>query len=175
MATSKRREEGIRHLQSEMDRMLLELTGAHRVYGCATCAFRPNADVYFAKSDNAIVVKLELAGVDPREVQLEAKDRTIRIWGMREERTRSDKVYQQMEIAYGAFQRELRVPVDVNLDQAKAGYEAGFLIITLPVVEREARKIPIVQKTGADQPAAERAQEDGREATELPDEVDDDR
>ena len=46
-----------------------------------------------------------------------------------------------MEIEYGPFQRQVRLPEDVDPERAHAEYERGILPISLPVSEqaRQAR------------------------------------
>ncbi|GAB4244311.1 MAG: hypothetical protein Kow00129_03850 [Thermoleophilia bacterium] len=126
-----------------MDEMLLELTGTTRLFGCGTCGFRPNVDVYYIKSDNQMIVKLELAGIDPADVELQVHDHVLHIRGNRYDRGDKDKVYQQMEIGYGTFERQIRLPLEVSVDEATAAYKDGFLLITLPVAESEPRRIAI--------------------------------
>jgi Molecular chaperone (small heat shock protein) len=124
--------------------MFLELMGADRMLGQVRSAFRPNVDVYFSKSQGAMMVKLDLAGVDPATVHLEAEERILRISGHRIDQGQREKVYQQMEISYGPFERRVLLPVDVDPAGAQARYEQGFLEITLPVAEkRSAQRIPI--------------------------------
>jgi HSP20 family protein len=53
-------------------------------------------------------------------------------------------VYQQMEIEYGPFQRQVRLPEDVDPAQARAEYERGILRISLPVAEKPASGSGIV-------------------------------
>lgn len=145
--TRKERYQGIYRFRNEVDRMLLELTGADRIFGCPPQAFRPNADVYYSKVDNAVIVKLELAGVDPDAIHLEMEERLLKISGQRVDRRQRDKVYQQMEVFYGPFERRIMIPVDVDAKAAKAHYESGFLEIELPLVpSRETKRIPIVVK-----------------------------
>jgi HSP20 family protein len=55
------------------------------------------------------------------------------------ERTRpkvQGRVYQQMEIEYGAFERQVRLVEDVDPTRAQARFEQGVLTIELPVVEQ---------------------------------------
>jgi HSP20 family protein len=126
------------------------------MFGCAPQAFRPNADVYYSKIDNAIYVKLELPGVDPEGTNLEVEDQVLRISGHRVDRGRREKVYQQMEVFYGPFERRILLPVQVDAGAAKAHYRDGFLEIELPVAAvRESRRIPIKVKEQAESPSPE--------------------
>jgi HSP20 family protein len=55
------------------------------------------------------------------------------------ERTRPaipGRVYQQMEIEYGAFERQVRLVEDIDPERAHARFEQGVLTIDLPVVEQ---------------------------------------
>jgi HSP20 family protein len=45
-------------------------------------------------------------------------------------------VYQQMEIEYGPFQRQVRLAEDVDPERASARFEHGLLTVQLPVVEQ---------------------------------------
>lgn len=136
-----------RRLQNEVDRMFLELMGANRTIGHGQSAFRPNVDVYYCKSEGAMIARLELGGVDPASVDLEVEERVLRIRGHRVDYGHRDKVYQQMEIAYGPFERRVLLPVEVDPARATAHYHHGFLEISLPVTERGgSKRIPIVDK-----------------------------
>ena len=136
-----------RRLQNEVDRMFLELVGTNRMVGNIRAAFRPNVDVYFSKVEGAMIVRLELGGVDPATLDLQMEERVLRIRGQRVDHGHRDKVYQQMEIAYGPFERRVLLPVDVDSAKAKAEYHHGFLEIFLPVADRAAnRRIPIVNR-----------------------------
>ncbi|GAB4252300.1 MAG: hypothetical protein Kow00122_10030 [Thermoleophilia bacterium] len=124
--------------------MVLELLGADRMLGHVQTAFRPNADVYFDKVEGAIIVKVDLAGIDPDTINLQIDERVLRVSGHRIDRGQRDKVYQQMEIAYGPFERRFQLPVEVDADSAEARYVRGFLEIVLPVADRKvSRRIPI--------------------------------
>ena len=138
---------GFRRLQDEVDRMFLELMGTNRMVGHARTAFRPNVDVYFSKLDSAMIVRLELGGVDPESLDLQVDDRVLRVRGHRIDHGHRDKVYQQMEIAYGPFERRVLLPVDVESTQATAEYHHGFLEIRLPIQERcGSKRIPIMNR-----------------------------
>ena len=46
------------------------------------------------------------------------------------------RVYQQMEIEYGPFQRQVHLAEDVDPERAVARFEHGVLTIQLPVVDK---------------------------------------
>lgn len=133
--------------------------------GCPPHAFRPNMDVYYSKAAGAMIVELELAGVDPGSVRLEAHDRVLRVRGMRDHRGEADKVYQQMEIPYGPFERRVHLPLEIDTAEATARFEEGFLRITLPAAPpRESRRIPINQRGDDDAEPLEPPTSGSREA-----------
>lgn len=134
---------GFQSLQNEVDRMFLELLQAQRAR-CGRAAFRPNADVYYDRHQGAVVVKLELPGIDPDAVDLEVEDNVLRISGARRDEHHPDAVYQQMEITYGRFERSVALPPDVDSGNASASYSNGYLEIVLPLRTRSAgKRIPI--------------------------------
>ena len=120
--------------------MFLDLLRGERVPRYGKAAFRPNADVYFDKQQKAVVVKLDLSGVDPAQVSLEVDEGVLRISGVRHDERHPEAVYQQMEIAYGRFERMVMLPPEVDATQATADYSKGFLEIVLPVRARTAGK-----------------------------------
>lgn len=144
-------QDNLQRMQQEADRLLLELTGADRVLRQASPVFRPHADVYFSKSANAVIVRMDLAGIDPARIQLEAKERVLQVRGERLDTDRADKVYQQMEIDYGYFERVISLPATIEPGSAEAHYEKGFLQIILPLpVPTGPRTIPVNVKDSPD-------------------------
>lgn len=131
-------------LQNEVDRMFLELLRGERTPRYGRVAFRPNADVYYDKSREAVIVKLELPGIDPQQVDLEVDENVLRVGGVRSRQHHPDAVYQQMEITYGRFERTVSLPPEVDPAGAAANYGSGYLEIVLPIKARSAKKrIPI--------------------------------
>lgn len=131
---------GLQRLQSEVDKMFLELLRGERVPRYGKASFRPSADVYFDKRENAVVVKLELPGIDPDEVSLEVDDNVLRVTGNRSDQRHPDAVYQQIEITYGRFERVVMLPPEVDAARATANYNSGYLEIVLPVRPRSVSK-----------------------------------
>lgn len=143
---SKRKSEkpGARGTHNEVDRMFLELLRGDRVPRCGRVAFRPSADVYFDSNRDAVVVKLELPGIDPDAVSIEVEEDTLRVSGTRSDQRPADAVYHQMEIVYGFFERRVMLPPGLDATKAKAEYHHGYLEIRLPLRPRSvSRRIPI--------------------------------
>lgn len=136
-------------MRDEMDRLFLELLRGERAPRYGRVAFRPNADVYYDACENAVIVKLELAGVDPGAVRLEVEQNVLTVSGYRSDERHPEAVYQQMEITCGRFERSVSLPPEVDAEKASADYSAGYLKIVLPVKKRlPAKRIAI---TGSDE------------------------
>jgi HSP20 family protein len=97
--------------------------------------FRPNVDSYHRDEPHELTVVIELPGVDPRSLELVVGERTRVIAGERTRPKVDGCVYQQMEIEYGTFRRQVHLPEDVDPEQASARYERGIVTITLPVTD----------------------------------------
>jgi HSP20 family protein len=98
-------------------------------------AFSPRVDVYYCGDPPKAVIKADLAGVNPDEVNLEVRGRVLVISGERRARDTEGRVYQQIEIGHGPFQREIQLGVDVVADEARATYEDGMLRVELPLAD----------------------------------------
>jgi HSP20 family protein len=98
--------------------------------------FRPNVDSYHTDEPHELTVVIELPGVDPRSLDLIVGERTLVIAGERARPKVDGCVYQQMEIEYGPFRRQVHLPEDVDPEQASARYERGIVTITLPVTDK---------------------------------------
>jgi len=110
--------------------------------------YRPEVDVYRTESPAGLTVVVELPGVDPSEVKLVASPKALLIAGERQ-RPKDYGQYQQLEIEYGPFQRQVTLTEDVDPEHATATYERGFLTIRLPIAPKPgpAERISIVVTT----------------------------
>ena len=105
-------------------------------------SYRPEVDVYRSEDPATLTIVVELPGVDPAEVQLAAAPKALLIAGVRH-RPRDCGHYQQMEIDYGPFQRQVTLDEDVDPEQATATYARGILTITLPVAPKPASRASV--------------------------------
>jgi HSP20 family protein len=122
-------------LQEEIEELFADLWQVPRFSGLRH-GFRPNVDCFHTDEPHALTVVVELPGVEPSSVRVVAGERLLVIAGERRRPHVDSRVYQQMEIEYGTFQRQVRLGEDVDPSRATARYEHGVLTITLPVVEK---------------------------------------
>jgi HSP20 family protein len=121
-------------LQEEIEELFADLWQVPRFSGVRR-GFRPNVDCFHTDEPHELTVVVELPGVDPDSVDVVAAERVLVIRGERSRPCVDGRVYQQMEIEYGPFQRQIRLAEDVDPERARARYEHGIVTISLPVAE----------------------------------------
>jgi HSP20 family protein len=93
------------------------------------------------RKDNEYVVRLDLPGIDPKDVQIHAEGNVLSISG---ERKTEEKGQDYQETSYGKFERAITLPQGVETDKISARCEHGVLEVRVPVPAKLAgRKIPI--------------------------------
>jgi HSP20 family protein len=92
--------------------------------------WRPPTDVY--ESDDCIIVKVEIAGMDQEKFDITYFKNTLNISGCRSDENSSIKAFHQLEIGYGEFLTSVEIGVPIQVDKSEAIYQKGFLIISLP-------------------------------------------
>jgi HSP20 family protein len=114
--------------------------------------FRPRVDVYYCEDRSSAVVKADLSGVRIDDVNLEIRGRTLLISGERRPSDTEGRLYQQIEIEHGPFEREVQLGADVEPEQARATYEDGILRVELPIAQAggEGKKVPISDASSED-------------------------
>jgi len=105
--------------------------------------FSPAVDVYYTADPPRAVVRADLAGIDPQEIELQIRGRELILSGQRRPQLGEERVYQQIEIEHGPFRRVVALGVDVDNEAASASYEDGILTVELPLRESSARSVPI--------------------------------
>jgi HSP20 family protein len=89
--------------------------------------------VEVAESDGEVTVKMQVPGVEKDQLQLTVDDDRLTIRGeTRKESEEKRKNYYSQEIRYGAFQRTVPLPVEVDATKASAALKDGVLKVTLP-------------------------------------------
>jgi HSP20 family protein len=94
-------------------------------------AWLPAADIFARGND--LVIRLDLAGVNPDDVTISFAHSTISVRGERhtEEETGGPDSFYVRERFYGAFRRAISVPSDVESDQISAEFLDGLVEITV--------------------------------------------
>ena len=136
-------------LQEEIEELFADLWQVPRFSGIRH-GFRPNVDCFHSDDPHTLTVVVELPGVDPRSLQVVAGERMLAIAGERKRPKVPGRVYQQMEIETGQFQRQVRLVEDVDPSRAEATLENGVLTVVLPVVDEQERvsgRMTIVVRT----------------------------
>jgi HSP20 family protein len=122
----------------EMDRLWDRFFGDRPLAKLFEREWGPSVDISETK-DN-VVVKADLPGLEAKDVDVSVSGDMVTIKGekAKEEEERGEHDY-SCERYFGAFQRSCRLPMNVQVDKAKATFDKGVLKITLPKSE-EARK-----------------------------------
>ncbi len=80
-----------------------------------------------------LVVRVDLPGVNPRDVDISILGNQLVIKGERKaEKEEKKGEYFYRETSYGRFERVLTLPEGVNTDKVHATYKDGILEITMP-------------------------------------------
>ena len=137
------RRKDIDDLASEIQELFADMWQVPRFAGMRR-GFRPQCDCFRTEDPPGINVVIELPGIDPATVEVVAVGRSLVVAGVRERPKAPDARYQQVEIEYGQFQRQIELGADIDPQHATATYERGMLKIVLPVAARTTSvKVPI--------------------------------
>jgi HSP20 family protein len=128
----------IGRLQDEIEELFSDLWQVPRFAGLRH-GFRPQVDCFRSADPAQLTVVVELPGVDPVNVQISAMPRALVVSGERTRPRVPGRVYQQMELDYGPFHRQIALAEDVDTANARASYADGLLTIVLPIAAEPAR------------------------------------
>ena len=123
------------HAAEEIEQLFADLWQVFPFSRGLRRGFRPQVDCY--RTEEQVVVVAELPGIEPDSIHLVAGTRALVIAGDRR-RPKDCGHYQQMEIDYGPFQRQVTLDEDVDAERATATYERGMLRVTLPIAPKRA-------------------------------------
>jgi len=93
---------------------------------------------------DAVIVRAELPGVRGPDIRVSVDGEILRIGGVR--RVPSDVAVRrlhQMEIAFGPFEREVRISIPFDRKQVSAHLEDGFLSVMLPKQAPVRRRVEV--------------------------------
>lgn len=115
-------------LQKEMNKVLDDFFGRDELFRPGNY---PLLDI--AETNESLIIKAELPGIDPKGVDISITDDNLTIKGEKqEEKEDKGKHFHRVERSYGSFSRTINLPKSVNIDEVKAEYKNGILEINLP-------------------------------------------
>ena len=125
-------------MQHEMEEMFRSmLPGRPAVDPSRKGLWRPAIEVY--ETAGALVVNVEIAGIDQNELRINLDGDRLSIRGVRHDRRQAEKrSYHEARIPYGAFGADVFVPIPIDADAVEADYADGFLRIVLPRLKARA-------------------------------------
>lgn len=89
----------------------------------------PPTDEY--ENEETYVVLVEIAGMRDDDFEISLENNILLVSGTRPDFLER-RAYQQMEIRFGKFETSVHLPGPVDIEQARAEYQDGFLTIILP-------------------------------------------
>jgi HSP20 family protein len=90
----------------------------------------------FQQDDNLVAI-IELAGVNKSDLEIQAKNNTIRISGKKDVEYPERVSLHRRERLSGSFDRTLTVPIQIDADRIKAEYRDGVLALFIPRAESD--------------------------------------
>jgi HSP20 family protein len=85
------------------------------------------------ETEKEVMVRVEVPGMEKEDCSITIEGNVLYLSGeKRIERETHDSTYHVMERAYGAFQRSIPLPRNVDADKAEASYKNGVLTVRLP-------------------------------------------
>jgi HSP20 family protein len=90
----------------------------------------------FQKGDDFVAL-VELPGIDKNDLEIEAKENTIRIRGRKAIAYGEQASIHRRERVFGVFDRTLSVPIRIEPGGVKAEYRDGMLALFVPRAEAD--------------------------------------
>ncbi len=99
-------------------------------------------------TETALLLKLELPGMNVADINIEATAKSVSISGERKfEKVEETNDKTRSEFRYGSFARVIPLPVRIQNTEVTAEYKNGILHLTLPKAEEEQNKVVKVDLT----------------------------
>ncbi len=109
--------------------------------GMRSRIWQPPTDVF--ETDEAVIVRVEIAGMREEDFSISLSGTVLTIRGNRPD-IQERRAYHQLEIFFGEFTTEAKLPRPVLADQVHAEYTNGFLRLVFPL--DQPRKIKITDR-----------------------------
>lgn len=126
------------HLEEQVRSCLDPWLGSQKT----TASFQPAADFY--ETAQGLVLRLELAGVEPADVSLSLAGHELVVQGRRRPPCPEGiRRFIYLEMAFGTFERRFTLPIPIDPQGVEARYLDGILEVLLPRKAPQTRQIPV--------------------------------
>lgn len=92
-------------------------------------AWRPPTDL--CETEDSIIARIEIAGMRESQLNVSISDKVLTVSGIRTG-TPIKGAFYRMEIQYGEFITQVRLPAAVDEEKVEASYSDGFLTVQMP-------------------------------------------
>lgn len=133
-------ETGLSTLRKEMDRFFDKVWDGEEM---AVGTWAPDVDI--AETREALTVRAEIPGIDPKDIQVTLDNGILTLKGeKRQSSEHKDERLYRSERRYGSFVRGVRLPATVDPAKVTATFRNGLLTVTMPkTAEARGKAIPI--------------------------------
>jgi HSP20 family protein len=99
--------------------------------------------------DGKFIVRADLPGIDPKNVEIKVVGDVLTIKGSREEKRETKKAdFLRREIRYGSFERSISLPEGIKAEDLKATYHDGVIELSAAMPKEAAPKEVKIQVEG---------------------------
>jgi HSP20 family protein len=126
-------------LQRQMNRLFNDILPATEFNG-EQFVHAPAVEI--SENDEAVHVKLEVPGMEAKDLDVQVTREAIYVSGERKQESRTEENgTTRTEFRYGKFQRVIPLATKVQNTDVTAEYKDGILTLTLPKAEEEKNKV----------------------------------
>ncbi|MGO9122031.1 MAG: Hsp20/alpha crystallin family protein [Desulfomonilaceae bacterium] len=131
--------------RKELDDLLKRFFGEEHMLPSLRGRFAPAVDL--SETDKEVVIKAEIPGIDPKNLEVSLAGDILTIKGeKKEEKEEKGEGFRSIERSFGSFSRSFTLPCKVNEDKIESKYKDGVLTLNLPkteVVKKKAIQIDV--------------------------------
>jgi HSP20 family protein len=136
-------------LQSDVNRLFDSFFG-RREAGGGQVRRRWVPAMDLVETDDSLVLRADLPGLDRKDIEIEIKDRVLTVSGERRaEHEEKQEGFHRVERSFGRFSRSLELPEGIEADAVSASFDRGVLEVRIPKpAERQPKRIEIGEANG---------------------------
>jgi len=132
-------------VRGEMDDLFTRFFGvpAEAPVNGPAALWAPRVDI--SETDKAFLVKADLPGVEPKDVEVSVRDGVLTLKGeKREQREEKQKNFHRTERFFGQFFRSIPLPAGADEENVQATTAKGVLTVSIPKMpEAQPKKIAV--------------------------------